>query len=124
MKAREMVFLPRGTNCPSLPGTGGFPGTQNLSANTWDSPRQVRTVGHPISSSCVPTPRLEGIEALIRVKGQELWPRDAANTTHGNSEERAPLSLHDLHWPQGRERADKNGVLILPGMASGLDLTS
>lgn len=86
-----MVFLPRVTNCPSMPGTGGVPGTQNLSANTWNSPRQARTVGHPISSSCVPTPRLEGTEALIGVKGQELWPRDTAHPTHSNSEERPPL---------------------------------
>lgn len=124
MKAREMVFLPRVTNCPSLPGTGGFPGTQNLSANTWDSPRQVRTVGHPISSSCVPTPRLEGTETLIRVKGQELWPRDTAHPTHGTSEERAPSPSMISTGHRAKRRAGKNGVLILPGMASGLDLTS
>lgn len=54
------MFLPSVRNCPSLPGTERFAGTQELSANTWDSPRQAKTVGHPFSALCVPTPRPEG----------------------------------------------------------------
>lgn len=66
----------------------------------------------------------EGAEALMGVIGQELWPRDNAHPTHGNPEERSPSLSVVPFGHRAQRRKDKNGVLILPGMARGLDPTS
>lgn len=120
-----------------------------MSANTWDSPRQARKTGHPISAPCVPTRRPEGTRSNCRSLGG--GGGNQGDRTGTVAERCCPPTAtlkegaQGLHLPLGSPlairtwklraqkptdeghmarswaptRADKNGVLIPPGIAGG-----
>lgn len=97
-------------NCPSLPGTERFAGTQELSANTWDSSGQAKTVGHPIAALCVPTPRPEGTRG--RSSSRSLEGVDTIGAVaetppvHRNPEGRSPGSASPSRVRTGQANLD------------------
>lgn len=117
-KSTRDGFLPRVINCPDLPGTGGFPGTQDLSTNTQDSPRQARMAGCFIPTPCAPALGPEGTGKRGNYRsldwGVTGWRGDRGTLpAHGNSDGRSPgppspsRGPTDGPHPPGGQRAQK-----------------